>query len=85
MTARTSRGQGRCDREVPSTPYRAPCTGTRQPTRSTPREACRQGSAYRVFWGHGRRDTVGTTRVARLVTWPSVQAAALLEAQYELE
>jgi hypothetical protein len=73
MTSRTSRGQGRCGREVPSTPTRAPCTGAGQPTRSTPREACRQGSAYRVLWGHGRRDTVGYDTSCTLGT-PAVRA-----------
>src|SRR6476646_10782491 len=73
MTYGHPEGQGRCGREVPSTPSGAPCTGVGHPTRSTPREACRQGSACRVLWGYGRRDTAGYDTSCTLGT-PAVRA-----------
>src|SRR5689334_25255506 len=46
-------------------PRQGSVRGLRVPTRSTPREACRLGPAYRDA---GRRGQGCTTRVARLVT-----------------
>ena len=40
-------GQGRCGREAPVHPDRAPCAKVGHSTHSTPREACRRGPAYR--------------------------------------